>query len=176
MSKALFVLLALALLIGCEKHQDAQAARKDNGLNTLPRQDFAVPEHATPFAQNNRGKQDVAVNIPAKIKGKWQRVVVTLTDKESKSETDYTVAVGGRAALTGTNRVIEIKAFVPHFVMDAKGITSESIELKNPAAKAVITENGKVIYTGWLFKKHPSVPLFMHKEIDVQLKDAVAAP
>ncbi len=68
--------------------------------------------------------------------------------------------------------VLEIKEFLPHFVMDAKGITSETNELKNPAVRVVIKEKNKIIYTGWVFKKHPSVPLFIHDTIDIKLKNA----
>jgi len=165
LSKSSFIYFAIVILLtGCGK--STSASGEDH---SSPPQDIAQHAHGTAIL--NKDKKSVPIVVPAQVNKKWHSVVITVTNKAKNSEADYKFKSGSQGnTINGTNMALEIKEFLPHFVMDGKGITSASNELKNPALRAVITENGKVIYSGWIFKKHPSVPLFMHDKIDIKLK------
>ncbi|MDI6744973.1 MAG: DUF2155 domain-containing protein [Thermodesulfovibrionales bacterium] len=159
------------LVSGCKKDEKAKAEENEQRLKNIMKQDLAKLPHA-PMPAEKKDKKDVPIVVSEQVKAKWKNITLTITDKTKKSETDITISVGGKGNIAGTNVAIEIKEFLPHFMMDAKGIISETNELKNPAVRVVIIEKDKTIYTGWIFKKHPSVPLFMHDVFEIKLKNA----
>lgn len=149
----------------------ANSTAADRQSTNTPQQDIDLhAKMANPVI--NKDKKSVPIVVPEQVSKKWLNVVIAVTNKPRNSETKQTYKIGGEGNIKGTSMVLEIKEFLPHFVMDAKGITSETNELKNPAVRVVIKEKNKIIYTGWVFKNHPSVPLFIHDTIDIKLKKA----
>ena len=172
MKKIVFILLALFIIIaGCKKNEEQKAVENAERLKNILKQDLAKPLHE-PMPADKKDKKDIPVIVSSEVKAKWKNITFTVTDKTKKSGNDFTVPINGKSNITGTNMEIEVKDFVPHFIMGEKGIISETNELKNPAARVVITEKNKIIYTGWIFKKYPAVPLFMHDTFEIQLKNA----
>jgi len=172
LKKAVFIILAIFVIFaGCKKSEEQKAAQNEERLKNILKQDLAQPPHA-PMPADKKDKKDVPVIVSPEVKAKWKNITFTVTDKAKKSGNDFTVPINGKSNITGTNMEIEVKDFLPHFIMGEKGIISETNELKNPAARVVITEKNKVIYTGWIFKKYPAVPLFMHDVFEIQLKNA----
>jgi hypothetical protein len=71
--------------------------------------------------------------------------------------------------------IIQVETFLPAFIMEGSTMTSASNELKNPGAKVQITENGAVIFRGWLFSLFPNTQAFMHPKYGFSLVDVVPA-
>jgi hypothetical protein len=117
--------------------------------------------------------QQATVTIPAEVKGKWKAVKLTVLDKNKKTSKDFEAKIGEDTPIPGTKLSIKAEDFVPAFVMQGMNVTSASNEPTNPAAKVIITENGKEIFKGWLFQRFPSTHAFNHPEFAITLTGGV---
>jgi len=109
-------------------------------------------------------KKESVVVVPGCVKGKWKAVKVQVTDKSSKGGAVYTVGIGSELKIPDSGLTLRVDNFLPHFVMDGTTLTSQSNELKNPAAQMIISEAGREIYRGWLFSLYPSIHAFQHPQ------------
>jgi len=153
------LLVALAALIafaGCSKKEEPKAG-----------------EAVAPHGQSAR-KESVVV-VPDNVKGKWKAVKIAVINKASNKETVYTVAIGSQVAITGSDLIISVENFLPHFVINGTTLTSLSNEPKNPAAQIRIMEGGKEIWKGWLFSLYPVQHAFQHPKYGFTLVDFVPA-
>lgn len=135
-------------------------------------------EVATPVVQPTQSHQvsrEKTVSVPPAVVGAWKAVKISVIDKKRAKEGTYTVPVGGSLRVPGSPLKIEVEAFLPAFVMEGTVITSESNELKNPGAKVLITDNGVVVFKGWLFSKFPNTHAFMHPTYGFTLAGIVPA-
>ena len=57
--------------------------------------------------------------------------------------------------------------------MTAEVITSAGIEQENPAARIRVADNGKEIFSGWIFKRFPDVHPFTHPRFSLLLDGGV---
>jgi len=71
--------------------------------------------------------------------------------------------------------IVKVETFLPAFIMEGSTMTSSTNELKNPGVNVLITENGAVIFKGWLFSKFPNTHAFMHPKYGFTLVDFVPA-
>jgi len=117
--------------------------------------------------------QEATVSIPPEVKGKWKAIKLTVLDKTKKTSKDFEAKIGEDTAIPGTKLSIKAEDFVPSFVMQGMNVTSASNEPTNPAAKVVITEDGKEIFKGWLFQRFPSTHAFNHPEYAITLTGGV---
>jgi len=115
-------------------------------------------------------KGHAPVVVPADVQKKWKAVVIEVANKQTKDQKDYVVDISQGFIIPNTKIRLNVVAFLPDFSMSAKGITSRSNELRNPAAKVVIYEDGTKIFEGWLFQKLPTVHPFVHKVYAIRLK------
>ena len=120
-------------------------------------------------------KKETTVVVPAIAKGKWRSVMVGVTDKQLGKESVYEVPVGSRVSIPGSALSIQVDNFLPHFIMQGPTLTSESNELKNPAAQIRVYEGEKEIFKGWLFALYPTTHAFQHPRYGFTLKDFVPA-
>lgn len=148
------VVLAVAapfvLGIGCKKKEEAPAP-------SMPA--ASMPAAEAPITVN---KGEMQVIVPDMVKGKWKDVKIEVTNKQSSQKSTITVPMGGEAAVTGTKMTVKLMAFLPEFKMEGLNITSASNDPKNPAAQVVVTEDGKEVWSGWLYALHPEVHPFEH--------------
>jgi hypothetical protein len=114
------------------------------------------------------------VVVPAEVEGKWRAVKIAVLDKTTGRETVHTVAIGGQLALAG-DIVLQVRNFLPAFIMEGTVLTSVSNETRNPAAQIVVTEGEKEVYRGWLFSLYPGTHAFQHPQYSFTLVDFVPA-
>ena len=150
------LILVLLVIPGCSKREEKQAGRQN-----------ATSAHAQ--------KKESVVVVPEKVKGKWKAVKIAVTDKDTNKETIYTVAIGSGVTLPGTRLTVKVDAFLPHFMMDGTTLTSQSNELKNPAAQIRILEGNNEIFKGWLFSLFPTTHAFQHPRYGFALVDYIPA-
>lgn len=113
------------------------------------------------------------VEVPDAVKGKWKAVVITVEDKDKGAAQDYTIQLGSRFTIPGSDLTVEVKEFFPTFVMQGSSITSASNEPVNPAALVSVTEGGSEIFSGWLFAKYPTTHALSHPMFAVTLKEGI---
>ena len=151
-----FVLLAVVMVAGCHKKEEQKS-----GVAVSPHPQ--VP-----------GKEPVII-VPDSVKGKWKAVKIAVRDKTANKEAIYTVAIGSQFAIPNTNLAISVENFLPHFTMAGAMRTSQSNELKNPAARVRIYENGVEIFNGWLFSLYPTTHAMQHPRYGFTLVGFVPA-
>lgn len=120
-------------------------------------------------------KKEAKIVIPPGVEDRWKAVRISVVDKSNVSQKHYTIPIGGRLAIPDSTLVIEVETFIPAFTMEGSIITSSSNELKNPGVKVRITENGSVIFRGWLFSLFPKTHAFMHPKYGFTLVDVIPA-
>ena len=144
------VAVPLAIGIGCKKKEEAAAPPAEEAPITVK-------------------KEDIKVMVPDAVKGKWKDIKVEVMDKEKNQKSTITVAIGGEVAIPGSKMKIKAESFLPEFRMEGAAITSASNEPKNPAAQIRVTEEGKEIFTGWLFTLYPATHPFEHPKYSLTL-------
>ncbi len=150
----LYILLSImSVLIGCQQEQQ------------LP------PKVDT--AHSHENKKESKIIVPADVVVRWKAVKIAVIDKSNVTQKQYTIPIGGKLAVPSSSLVIEVETFLPAFTMEGSVMTSSSNELKNPGAKVRITENGTVIFKGWLFSLFPKTHAFMHPKYGFTLVDVV---
>jgi hypothetical protein len=150
------VLCLLAVMAGCSKRDDG--ADRSRGE--------AAPETSI--------RKETVVSVPNEVKGKWRAVKLSITDKQAGKEGFVTIEVGKTVKVNGTNLVIKVENFLPHFVMDGTTLTSSSNAPKNPAVQVLVTENGKNVFKGWLFTLYPNTHAAQHPKYGFGLVDFIA--
>ncbi|TAK09897.1 MAG: DUF2155 domain-containing protein [Candidatus Manganitrophaceae bacterium] len=113
--------------------------------------------------------------VPDMVKGKWKAVKLMVEDKQSHQISEHTVDIGTEYTLPGSEVKIKVGEFLPDLIIQGTVFTSVSNELKNPAVRVVISENGKELFRGWLFSLFPTMHPFQHPRFAVTLKDVVSA-
>ncbi len=151
----LFALLVIAAA-GCSKKEEQKAENVGSTHGQVQR------------------KESVVV-VPDTVKGKWKAVKIAVTDKTANKETVYTMPLGADFPLPGSNMVVRVENFLPHFSMEGTTLTSQSNEPKNPAAQVRIMEGGKEVFKGWLFSLYPTTHAFQHPKYGFTLVDFVPA-
>jgi hypothetical protein len=125
------------------------------------------------IADSHTTQKETKIIIPPGVADKWKAVKIAVIDKSNVTQKHYTIPIGGRLAIPSTTLVVEVEKFLPAFTMEGSVMTSSSNELKNPGVKVRITENGSVIFSGWLFSLFPKTHAFMHPKYGFTLVDVV---
>jgi len=113
--------------------------------------------------------------IPEAVQGQWKAVRISVVDKSNGRTDVYTVDLGTEFKIANSEVRLRADNFLPAFVIENKTITSDSNEPRNPAVQIVVTENGKEIYKGWLFKRFPGTHAMQHPRFSFTLVDFVEA-
>ena len=115
--------------------------------------------------------------VPKTVEGKWKAVKILVRDKTDDELSEMKqVDMGQSFTLGGGAITVQAGPFLPNFVLTKGEVTSMGNDLKNPAVKLVITENGKEIYNGWTFAMYPGLYAFEHERYSLQLMDFIPVP
>jgi hypothetical protein len=163
---AVVLVAGLVLLFaGCKKEEKQQQLPPGH-----PGMEGGMPQMPPAGAP----KVDRKVVVPKDVQAKWKAVKLIVEDKATKKPTEYTVNVGSDLAVPNTKVTVKVLAFLPHFMMGDKEITSASNELKMPAAQVIVQEPGKPDWKGWLFSLQPDMHPYQHEKIALKLAGGVA--
>ncbi len=143
-----------------------------SGLTGCQKQDQTPPPKVD-SAHSRTIKKDATIVVPSAVAGKWKAVRIAVIDKSSVSQKIYTIPIGGKLDIPASSMVIRVETFLPAFIIEGTTMTSSSNELTNPGAKVQISQNGSVLFTGWLFSKFPNTHAFMHPKYGFTLVDVV---
>jgi len=187
----LVVVWIFLFAFGCQKKEEIETAQNvpgtpiETGKNQMPSNTgMEYPKEMLEAIQKSKDKISESapvkkghapVVVPADVQKKWKAVVIEVANKQTKDQKDYVVDISQGFIIPNTKIRLNVVAFLPDFSMSAKGITSRSNELRNPAAKVVIYENGTKIFEGWLFQEFPTVHPFEHKVFAIKLKGQKSA-
>lgn len=184
-------LFAFVSQSGCGKEQETRPkepeteVQKPMGVGRLPKEmvdalhgkptegsDERMPKGAMPGMSRAARVPDNIV-VPEEMEGKWRAIVVEVVDKDAGKSKQYTVDLNKDFAVPDTGLKLHVQKFLPDFSMSPAGITTLTNEPNNPAAQVSISENGKPVFDGWLFKQFPEVHAFQHPKYAIVLKDHI---
>ncbi len=111
--------------------------------------------------------------IPDDVRGQWKSVRIKVLDKSTAKEEIYTIDLGYEFTVAKSRVKLKVDSFLPAFVMQGRIMTSASNDLRNPAARIIITEEDQEIYTGWLFSRFPDTHNFQHERFSFSLIDFI---
>lgn len=141
------------------------------GCQQEPPQQPAPPK--TNPTQSHPVAKEAKIVVPPEVRQRWKSVRIAVVDKSNVSQKSYVVPIGGRLAIPSSSLTIEVEAFLPSFIMEGSMMTSSSNEPRNPGAKVRITDNGSVIFNGWLFSLFPKTHAFMHPKYGFTLVEVL---
>ncbi|GAB4535040.1 MAG: DUF2155 domain-containing protein [Thermodesulfovibrionia bacterium] len=133
-----------------------------------PRQQTMPPAHGVTVP-----KGELKVVVPDFVKGKWKAVKIEITDKSANKTEEVVTNLNSEYRIPNSNLAIKVDDFLPDFRMEGATITSASNEPKNPAVHVTVTENGALIFTGWLYSKFPSIHPFQHDKFSLRLVEGI---
>lgn len=126
-------------------------------------------------AKSHSFKKGATIVVPDSVRGKWKAVRIAVVDKSAAKESIYTVPIGGNIVLPHSTMTIVVESFLPAFVIEGTAMTSSGNEQKNPGAKVQISENGAILFNGWMFSRYPTTHAFRHPRYGFTLIDGVPA-
>ena len=138
--------------------------------------DGAADSEPTPSAGGGAGGATRIPNrleVPEAVQKAYSAIVIDWKDSSNGKEGKLQVPLGGSADVPGSSLSVSADVYLPAFTMTAEMITSSGIEPENPAARIRVAENGKVLFTGWVFKRFPDVHPFSHPRFSLRLDGGV---
>ena len=163
---AVLVVLVLALSFGACKKKEQKPMVPGAGME-------GMPPASMPNTQN-MPKVERKVVVSKEVAAKWKAVKLAVENKRDKTTKEYTVNIGSALAIPNTKMSVKVLNFLPDFKMSDKEFYSATAKDNQPAAQVVVTENGKKIWTNWLFSLQPAVHPFQNETIGVVLIGGVA--
>jgi hypothetical protein len=114
--------------------------------------------------------------VPPEVAKTYSAIRLTWKDSGAAREGTLDVPLGGSARIPDSDLEVRADVFLPAFTMAAEEITSNGVELSNPAARITVLEKGKEIFGGWIFTNFPDVHPFEHPRYSLRLASAVKKP
>lgn len=111
--------------------------------------------------------------VPPEVAKAYSAIRLTWKDSQAAREGTLDVPLGDSASIPGSELEVRADVFLPAFTMAAEQITSNGIELSNPAARVTVLEKGNEIFSGWIFTNFPDVHPFEHPRFSLRLAGAV---
>ena len=138
-----------------------------------PGMESGMPPAGMPNTQN-MPKVERKVVASKEVAAKWKAVKLAVENKAAKTTKEYTVNVGSELTIPNTKMTVKVLNFLPDFKMSDKEFYSASDKPNQPAAQVVVSENGKQIWSNWLFSMQPTVHPFQHENIGIVLLGGVS--
>lgn len=111
--------------------------------------------------------------VPPEVTAAFSGVQIGWKDSQSGQGGILDVPLGGSAPIPGSDLAVKADVFLPAFTMTAEQITSSGIAPENPAARIVVVQGEKEVFTGWIFKRFPDVHPFQHPRFSLRLEGGV---
>jgi hypothetical protein len=201
-SRVLIGCIVLAMLAACsmseeevaENKVEAPAPTKVEGVEKMAEETLPEGSFSSRFPQKNADGEDYGdgdvghptaqevkqfqrdILVPDSVKGKWKAIKIMIGDKSDEEKNEVKIVELGSSFMIGDSSIkVTVGAFFPNFVMDKSHYTSMDNALTNPAIEMTVEENGKNLYKGWAFEKHPTMYAFEHDKFSLQLMGSIAA-
>ncbi len=167
MKKLLAVILVSGLVCsfaGCKKKEEKPLLPPGH-----PTMEGGMPAGAGMPNTPSKPKVERTVVVSKEVAARWKAVKLAVEIKTAKTKTELTIPIGSEQAIPNTKMTVKVLAFLPDFKMTDKEFYSSSDKPNQPAAQVVVTENGKEIWSNWLFSLQPTVHPFQHENVGLVL-------
>ena len=157
---------AIALVLGSCR----EGGRPDPQIQMAPSHERTPGE--TPEDQSGRVQVPARLEVPPEVEKTYSAIRLQWKEAGGK-EGILEVPLGGSAKIPGTELEVTSDVYLPAFSMAADKITSTGTAEENPAARVAVSENGKELFSGWIFKRFPDVHPFQHPKYSLRLEGGV---
>ena len=151
-----FALILCFLLLGCTEKQEPPL--ESSAVETLGEPLRVCPSRAL-------------IIVPPEVHGQWKAVRIAVYDRETGHEEVHTAHIGEEFKFGDAGLSLEVRNFLPHFVMNGLVMTSASNRPENPGTQIAIHDEGEEIYCGWLFSLYPEAHAYEHPRYVFNLVD-----
>ena len=167
-SLLLTALLVAALIAapGCKRKQPPQSTPPRNAQPAGSGMQWMPPGHPEAGAERK-------VVISDDVRNYWKAVRIEVLYKEKKEKKQFDVPLDTDFQIPGANLTLKAGPFLPDFQMGPEQITSASNKPQNPVVRAEVLEEGRKIFSGWLFAKYPDIHSFTHDKYGVTLVEGI---
>lgn len=114
--------------------------------------------------------------VPPEVATTYSAIRVTWKDSAGGKEGTLDIPLGGSGRVPNSELEVHADVFLPAFTMTADEITSNGVELTNPAARLTVVEKDKQVFGGWIFTNFPDVHPFEHPRFSLRLAGGVKKP
>lgn len=114
------------------------------------------PASMPTVSQNKSKSEQREIFIPESLQGKYQQVVLEVTTPNMTSPTELELPLNGQAQQTAYGE-LTVKDYLPAFVVQGGVITSKGLDESNPALWVKWQRNDEKLFSGWLFRDHPTL-------------------
>ena len=161
-----FLVAILLAAPGCKRKQPKQST---------PPQDTQHAESGMQWMPQGHPKmgEERKVVIPDDIRNGWKAVRIEVLFKETKEKKRFDVPLDADFQIPGANLTLKAGPFLPEFQMGPEQISSASNKPQNPVVRAEVFEEGRKIFSGWLFSKYPDIHPFAHDKYGVRLVEGI---
>ena len=186
MTAAGFGLALVLVSVGCQER-----GRPDPGVQMAPSHEREAPPGGggeggagmgsaagTETGVNAPGLPKVPTRlvVPPEVATTYSAIRVTWKDSAGGKEGTLDIPLGGSARVPNSDLEVHADVFLPAFTMTADEITSNGVELTNPAARLTVVEKDKQVFGGWIFTNFPDVHPFEHARFSLRLAGGVKKP
>jgi hypothetical protein len=114
--------------------------------------------------------------VPPEVAKTYSAIRLTWKDSAGGKEGTVDIPLGGSARVPNSELEVHADVFLPAFTMTADEITSNGVELTNPAARLTVVEKDKQVFGGWIFTNFPGIHPFEHPRFSLRLAGGVKKP
>ena len=111
--------------------------------------------------------------VPPEIEKTYSAIRLSWKNSQTGKEGELAVPLGGSARVPGSEMDVAADVFLPAFTMAGDAITSKGVEATNPATRITVSDQGKEIFSGWIFANYPDVHPFQHPRYSLRLAGGV---
>jgi hypothetical protein len=161
------LLLAFGLVTACGKGGEEKS--KVDKAREWELQNFS--EGQSPKPKPKPLPKDLRIVVPDSVKAKYKSVTMGVGNLKTKEISKFTVKLGQTAKVPGTDYTIKVDAYLPNWKIREDAVISDGDRPLEPAVRATITEKGKPVFDGFIFKK-AKTPSFMTDQYAIGLLGA----
>ena len=111
--------------------------------------------------------------VPPEIAKTYSAIRLTWKNSQNGKEGQLDVPLGGTAKVPESEMEVRADVFLPAFTMAGDAITTQGLEATNPASRITVSDQGKEIFSGWIFANYPDVHPFQHPRYSLRLAGGV---
>ena len=133
----------------------------------------SAPEGGGAAAGEGQPKVPNKLVVPPEVEKTYSAIRLTWKNSQTGKEGQLDVPLGGTARVPESEMDVRADVFLPAFTMAGDAITTQGLEATNPATRITVTDQGKEIFSGWIFANYPDVHPFQHPRYSLRLAGGV---
>ena len=166
---ALFLAGTLAAAAGC-----GEKGRPEPGIQmAISHERESGPEGAAGGGEEGQAKVPSKLVVPPEVEKTYSAIRLAWKNSQTGKEGELDVPLGGSARVPDSEMEVRADAFLPAFTMKGDAITTQGVEATNPASRITVSDQGKEVFSGWIFANYPDVHPFQHPRYSLKLAGGV---